>query len=291
MPDLQISRKLPLDTRPKLFFCDVDRTLLTHDHKLLPTVSAAMRGLDAIDLPIILASARSPVGVERVHAEVGASDMVCCFNGAWIGNLRNRETLRENRLDRDFALEAMSVVHSAGGSPIWFDLTCGYVLTPDEQVARRRTDVTGDDLALIRSPEDAPGAPFKLLATFPAGRISDAVQSLSLTFANKLTVAQSGPNLVELVSPDTRKDLAAAFLADARAIAVGDVVVAGDSDNDLEMLRWAGLAITVANAKPHIQSAADIVAPSCDDGGLAIALEWLVQQVLQLSAEEVRAQA
>lgn len=281
MSDLRFHGKTWLAGRPKLFFCDVDRTLLTHDHRLLPSVSAAMRALDSIQLPVVLTSARSPIGLERVHDQVGASDTVCCFNGAWVGRLRQRETISETRIDRALALEAMAAAHAAGASPIWFDLTECYVLAADEQVARRRTDVTGDPLTIIDLVQAAPGSPFKLLATVPADEIRQTAKTLSAMFMGKLSIAQSGPNLVEIVSPGARKDIAAARLAEEWTIDVKDIVAAGDSDNDLEILKWAGLAITVENALPHIQQAADIIAPTCDEGGLATALNWLLDQVSQ----------
>ncbi|MDX8516418.1 HAD family hydrolase [Mesorhizobium captivum] len=268
---------------PRLFVCDVDRTLLTHDHVLLPSVSAAARSLRSVKLPLVLASARSPVGLERVHAEVGASDTVCCFNGAWIGMLSSRITLKEKRIDREAALEAMTSVHDLGGSPIWFDLETCFVLRPDESVARRRTNVTGDDLQLVDTPTEAPRAPFKLLATFPEETLEASVSLLSSRFSGLLTVVQSGPNLVELVAKGVQKDVAAAFIAAEFGLDAIDVAAAGDSDNDLGLLCWAGLAITVSNAKPHVQAVADIVAPSCDIGGLAFAFEWMVESLSRSS--------
>ena len=282
MPNLRFRSGFELATRPRLFFCDVDRTLLTHDHVLLDEVAAAMLSLNTLDLLVVLASARSPVGLETVHAAVGAHDTVCCFNGAWVGRLSTRETLKEVRLRRELALEAMVAVHCAGGSPIWFDLDRCYVLEPDERVARRRTDVTGDELTVVRAPEDVQGAPFKLLATFPKDQLSAAVASLSMAFSNRISIAQSGPTLVEFVDLKARKDLAAGFVASMYNIDPRHVAAAGDSDNDIDMLTWAGLAITVANAKDHIQQLADIVAPSCDEGGLAQAIRFLVGNASQI---------
>ncbi|MCB1381286.1 MAG: HAD family hydrolase [Alphaproteobacteria bacterium] len=284
MADLKLRPGFALARTPRILFCDVDRTLLTYDHVLLPEVAAAMRSLRSINLPVVLASARSPAGLDRVHAEVGAAELVCCFNGAWVGKLSSRQALKEVRLGRELALEAMSTIHAAGGSPIWFDLGRCYVLAADEKVARLRTDVTGDDLEMVRNVEDIPGAPLKLLATFSSDRISEAIGSLSNVFTGRVTVTQSGPNLVEFVDPHARKDLAASFIAQSWNVDPNDVAAAGDSDNDIAMLSWAGLAITVANAKEHVQDLADVVAPSCDDGGLARALTWLVQNAPSVHA-------
>ena len=50
---------------------------------------------------------------------------------------------------------------------------------------------------------------------------------------------------------------------------VGEVVAIGDAPNDLDMLVMAGSGIAVANAHDAVISAADYVAPSCDEGAIA----------------------
>jgi hydroxymethylpyrimidine pyrophosphatase-like HAD family hydrolase len=44
------------------------------------------------------------------------------------------------------------------------------------------------------------------------------------------------------------------------------------------MLAWAGIALTVENAIPEAKSLADFVAPSCDVGGMADAVSWLLNR-------------
>ncbi|MEZ5094683.1 MAG: HAD hydrolase family protein [Nocardioides sp.] len=45
--------------------------------------------------------------------------------------------------------------------------------------------------------------------------------------------------------------------------------------NDLEMLTWAGLSYAMANGHPSVLAAADDVAPSNDEDGVAAMLERL----------------
>ena len=47
----------------------------------------------------------------------------------------------------------------------------------------------------------------------------------------------------------------------------------GDSDNDLTMLRMAGLGVAMANAAPHIRDAADVCTGSNAEDGVAQAVE------------------
>ena len=51
-----------------------------------------------------------------------------------------------------------------------------------------------------------------------------------------------------------------------------DSIAIGDSANDLDMIRHAGLGIAMGNAPPEIQAAADTVTAACGDGGVAKAI-------------------
>ena len=52
-----------------------------------------------------------------------------------------------------------------------------------------------------------------------------------------------------------------------------DVIAFGDMPNDLPMMPWAGTSYAMANAHPDVRSAADSVAPSHDEDGVAVVLE------------------
>lgn len=277
MSKLTFRREIAQFPPVRLFVSDVDRTLLTHAHELLPEVAAGARRLGDAGLPLVLASARSPTGLDRVHGPVGASEVAIGFNGGWIGRLASRETIAETRIARELALEVMAEARGMGAHPIWYLLDHCVTCRDDEAVARTRTDVTGDRLEVIGAPSDAPDAPFKLLVRF--GEDDPRLAGLVARYAGRLEISRSGPELVEIVPTGVRKDRSAARVAADLGLEAGAVAVAGDSDNDLGMLEWAGLAITVANAAPHVQAAADVVAPSCEDAGMAAAFGWVAEML------------
>jgi hydroxymethylpyrimidine pyrophosphatase-like HAD family hydrolase len=53
------------------------------------------------------------------------------------------------------------------------------------------------------------------------------------------------------------------------------VAMAGDGDNDLDLIRAAGLGIAMGNAPGHVRAAADRVVGHVDEAGLADALDAL----------------
>ena len=53
-------------------------------------------------------------------------------------------------------------------------------------------------------------------------------------------------------------------------------VAIGDSFNDLDMIRWAGVGVAMGNAAPEIQALADYTVASNEDEGVAEALARFV---------------
>ena len=65
----------------------------------------------------------------------------------------------------------------------------------------------------------------------------------------------------------------------ARQWGIGDetICAVGDDVNDIPMIRAAGLGVAMGNALPEVKAAADRVAPSQQDDGLATVVEWLLE--------------
>lgn len=53
--------------------------------------------------------------------------------------------------------------------------------------------------------------------------------------------------------------------------------VPGDAENDVEMLRLAGVGVCVGNASPPAKAAARFVAPTNAEDGSAVAMEQLLR--------------
>lgn len=51
-----------------------------------------------------------------------------------------------------------------------------------------------------------------------------------------------------------------------------DMIAFGDGQNDVSMIRYAGLGIGMANAVDELKEAADELTSSCDEDGIAEAL-------------------
>ena len=91
-----------------------------------------------------------------------------------------------------------------------------------------------------------------------------------------LAVTSSLPRNLELNHSEARKGNALGRLADRLAIGPEETMAFGDDLNDSSMLCAAGIGIAMGNAAPEIQAEADYVTASCDENGVAKALERLL---------------
>ena len=77
---------------------------------------------------------------------------------------------------------------------------------------------------------------------------------------------------VHIKTVDVNKGTALVHVAEMMGLDTGDFVAIGDSANDIEMIRAAGLGVAVGNAHPALKDAADLVTAGQYGAGVVEAL-------------------
>lgn len=103
--------------------------------------------------------------------------------------------------------------------------------------------------------------------------IYPAVQHLE----GDLKVKVSGPNWVDISSPDANKGFALGKLQSLYNISPAETMVFGDYNNDLEMMGQSEYSFAMANAHPNVKKVANYETGSNDDFGVERILEKLVK--------------
>ena len=94
-------------------------------------------------------------------------------------------------------------------------------------------------------------------------------------FGQVLYVTQTAAHLLEFLHPDVSKGSALRRVAEGLGVAREEIVVFGDSHNDLAMFAHAGLAVAMGNATAEVKAEAGIVTATNEEDGVARALERL----------------
>ena len=94
----------------------------------------------------------------------------------------------------------------------------------------------------------------------------------SLHFSWARSPAYPDIDFINIVSPGVSKGKALGVLASYMGIPLAEVMVIGDSTNDISLLSSAGLAIAMGNAPDEVKAVADYVTLDVDCSGVAAAI-------------------
>ncbi len=105
-------------------------------------------------------------------------------------------------------------------------------------------------------------------------QLRDIVSSLG-----EFEVSSSAPRNLEVNGKGVSKAAGLSEVIALYGIKPSEVVVVGDSLNDLSMIQWAGLGVAMKNAADIIKDAADYITASNDEDGVAQVIQLILKQI------------
>ncbi len=257
-----------------LLVLDVDRTLLTDDYRLLPSVRDAVQHVRAQGTTVVLATARGPRALDIVLDDLGDVDAAICFGGALTltgagGQLERDHSSVDAVLDLGVRARVIEGARALRISLALYGSDRVFVDQLDRHLAREFSH-TADRYTvhdLLTVDEDA----FKILAISRCDEI-DKLAELQHGFSDQVSCAFSHRNYLEIGPPGVSKGAALRRFARSRGFASDRIVAVGDNDNDLSMLSYAGHAIAMGNATDAVKKVAGWITLSNNDGGVARAI-------------------
>lgn len=238
----------------RLVASDVDGTIVTHGGVLPPGRREAVAAVRAAGIPMILATGRLWSSIAELGERLELDGPhVSCNGSAVVGT--------------DGVFHALELVDASLADTLAAELHRRRI--PHAVYLEDGTLVTDavvpdhDVLALLDEPRPTVGARdgrgvIKVLAFVGADDEAD-LRTIGHDVAR---VQRTGPRFLEWSSPDADKSTGVALAAATLGLGLADVVAIGDAENDVPMLRRAGLGVAVAGAAPAAVDAADV---SLDD--------------------------
>jgi Cof subfamily protein (haloacid dehalogenase superfamily) len=265
----------------RLVATDLDGTLLRADLTVSPRTRAALDAVRAAGVRVVPVTARQPYGLREIAAAAGFAEWALCSNGALGLHLSDGRLL----FDTAIAVPVQETLAAAVGAAVpgvvygsvrdrgtvfvaqdeyaAISVFADHKLDPRSMVTASRAAVLAEpSLKLVlRHPDIAPAALLALVRELDV----DGVE-----------VTSSGAPFLEVQAAGVTKASGLARLCAELGIDREEVVAFGDAPNDVELLRWAGRGVAVANAGREALDAADEVTGSNEDDGVAKVLERLL---------------
>lgn len=256
-----------------LIAVDVDRTLFTSEGVVSPRTRDALRAVRDDGALVMIASGRPEHGL-RLMAEregLGLDNLVLSScNGAAVVDAATEEIICHRVVERELVDEVLALVAHYGlgaMSPVGDHL---YATGPDVYWLDHESE--GNGLRPILAPTLGDEPLHKVLISADPAVMATHAPLLREALAGRAEVALSTACYFEVTAPGVDKGSGLLDFCAARGIDPARTIAFGDSENDLPMLRAAGIGVAMGNAQPDVLAVADRVTASNDEDGIAVAL-------------------
>ncbi len=259
----------------RLLALDVDGTTVGHDFRIGDALLATIAEWKERGGRVTLATGRTFRTTVPFAEELGVDAPLICYQGAMIRDRHTRRTLFHHPIPGELAAEAAEMLLAKGvyiQAYVDDELIVPYE-GPETEYYRSfspvhlPTTVVDDLPAFVREQP-----PTKLLFVAGEMEVAPHIAGLQLHFTERLTVVRSHASFGELTAPGSTKGKALAKLAELLGIPQAAVAAAGDQNNDIDMVAWAGFGMAVETGSPALLEVADAIIGRPEDDGLAIAI-------------------
>lgn len=269
-----------------LVVLDLDGTTLNSHGIVTQATRQAIQETLARGIGVTLASGRHKGNVQSLQIDLGLTLPYISSGGARIVDPAKEKTVYYCPLDQSCVRAFAESARAAGTSIVlqeaehlFFEGDMDLLLqlslfagisTEPAEVFRTISIRTEDILQVQAQPEKmtACGYPEQLQ------QIETHLNALHLPIYQ----TYSAPIFLEATSSSVNKGSALRMLAAYLELPLTRIMVVGDNRNDISMFEAAGKAVAMGNADPEARAAADLIAPSNDEEGVA----WVLQRLVTL---------
>lgn len=265
----------------RLIVSDLDGTLLRDDHTLSDYTKAVVHKVSEQGIDFMLATGRIFGGARQYAKELNLNTPILACNGALIkeaqGKLLYGKPIQDEVLVEIFSLltDKGYYFHCYGEESFYTRHFSEYL----NAFYSFNEDVSEEDRFPMMEIEPAElvgkDTIYKVLARCEG---EEARKNLyeDLSGIAGISVTVSWHNTFDICADQVSKASAIERYAKENDIMPSEIICFGDNYNDMDMLQYAGLGITVANGVKELKEAADYVTDSNNENGVAKAIEKFV---------------
>ena len=248
-------------TNYKALMLDVDGTLARADLYVSPRVAEAV-GRASDRMAVALVTSRDHIVVGELAGRIGLKGLQVSEGGARIFDQETREPAWLCSLA---PVDAQGIIRflEANGHP--------FTAVDGDRRVQSSQDVT--DWCVTRITAIS-------LTQTQAHEIAARFGDQPGVHTTVIVRIDNGDWMVDFTHAEATKATAVERYARLNGIEASQIIAAGDSYNDLPLLKACGLSIAMGNAAPELKAIADYVAPDVDDDGLAVAIDEFVLPAL-----------
>lgn len=270
----------------KLISLDLDGTLFDGEKQISLENQKAIREAREKGIEVIIATGRAYKGLPiQLFQDLGIRYAIT-MNGAGVFRLSDGECIYEDSMDTKLACPLLRKLAQYPSHLTSFQKNISYTEKKYEDLLDKtglpknlikyikETQVFCDDIAGYLEKTGEPV--FKITINFlrlPDGTYQhyDTIRKMIEEDPRFDQVCGGGHNM-EITKAGVSKGKALIWLAGQLGIPLEQTMACGDTENDVEIIRTAGIGVAMANAEDTAKNAADFITKSNEENGVAFAI-------------------
>lgn len=261
----------------KLIALDLDGTLKNSKNKITPKTKEALIKAQQQGVKIVLASGRPTPGLRHEAAELELDQYegyLISFNGAHVSDYKTKETIYEQTLTIKEAKSAYDRAKEYGLACMTYEDDVVVTEDNEDEYVIVEGNINDIEVKKIESFKDNLKNPIhKVLLTGKPEYVASIVEEFKQPYGDSLSIYRSAPFFIEVMAQGIDKAASLDRLAKSLGIKQEEVMAFGDGYNDLSMIEYAGMGISMANGVDGVKERANFITLSNDEDGIAYALD------------------
>lgn len=266
--------------RYNMIVLDLDGTLTNSKKEITEyTKQTLFRYMEAGGI-VVLGSGRPTYGVVPLAEELELpkrGGYILSYNGGNIIDCKNQQIIYQKKMDETVPGKLAKLAKE-------YDL-CLMTYENEYIVTEKPEDEYALKEAFINKMKRKKVEDFTSYVTFPVtkclmtaegeylGKVEPIVQK---ALGDKCNVFRSEPFFLEVMPQGIDKAQSLEWLLNYLGMSREEMAAFGDGFNDKTMIEYAGLGVAMSNAQEQVKEAADLIAPSNDEDGVA----WVLKKVM-----------
>ncbi len=262
----------------KMVVTDIDGTIYSPENGISTKVKECMQNLIKEGIYVAIATGRTYGSAKSVADKIGIKCPLICYQGGLINSYEG-EILDVKYLNPDIAREIITDCRKRNiHLNVYIEDTL-YV-EDDDQYIKDYIGDKGIDYFKVNSFDELDFSKLnKLLAIkYDVNFINSFIEELRRKYP-QIYVVKSFDYFCEIANKEATKGNAIKFLAKKLGFTEKEVMAIGDQNNDIEMVKTAGIGVAMANGTDEIKAEADYITDTVQNDGFVKAINKFVWEI------------
>lgn len=257
----------------KLLALDLDGTLLNSKGLIDLCVENAIKRLSG-KVEVIIVTGRHHTAAKAYHSQLALSSPIICCNGTYVYDYKEDKVLFENSISKDIGLKLLTKIK---------EHNCKVLMYTTAEMNELKTNPVDFIKQLRNWSKTLPASlrpKLQSVASFSQtlmaseylwkfvieGDITSSGNLIETSFIQEnFSVEQSHENRFDFSAKGNSKGKALANYINKRSIKPSEIIAIGDNHNDISMLSFAGIGVSMSNADKKVKACANLVTSKSND--------------------------